>query len=134
MYYGESGLSWSEEASNDLTNASSPRRRALDVSSRPGFATALISDCSDHVSRLDYIRELGKHVPVDLYGKCSGVKCPREGYSGSNDHCREWLARNYKFFLAFENSVCDGYVTEKLFATLRYDVVPVVLGGADYSR
>jgi alpha-1,3-fucosyltransferase len=35
--------------------------------------------------------------------------------------------------LAFENSLCTDYVTEKLFETLLYDIVPVVYGGVDYS-
>ncbi len=40
----------------------------------------------------------------------------------------------YSFYLSFENSVCDEYVTEKFFKYLDKEVVPVVLGGADYSR
>jgi hypothetical protein len=31
---------------------------------------------------------------------------------------------------SFENSVCDDYVTEKLFKILPFDVVPIVYGGA----
>lgn len=93
-----------------------------------GFATGLISDCSDNIKRIDYIKELQKYVDVDLFGKCSGIMCPDER------NCREWLAQNYKFFLAFENSVCDGYITEKFFGTLRYDILPVVLGAGDYTK
>lgn len=128
MYYGESGLSWSNEAAFD-TKQSSER---FSLRTRAGFAAALISDCSDHVRRIEYIRELGKYVPVDLYGACSGLKCPHDNEGG--DSCRKWLSSNYKFFLAFENSVCNGYITEKLFATLRYDILPVVLGGGEYTR
>ncbi|XP_025085508.1 alpha-(1,3)-fucosyltransferase C-like [Pomacea canaliculata] len=40
---------------------------------------------------------------------------------------------DYFFYLAFENSLCTDYVTEKAFLTLKYDVVPVVRGGANYS-
>merc|ERR1712032_531008 len=39
-----------------------------------------------------------------------------------------------KFFLAFENSICTDYVTEKFFRTLSRLIVPVVLGGANYTR
>jgi hypothetical protein len=39
----------------------------------------------------------------------------------------------YKFVLAFENSVCEGYVTEKLYNNLKLNVVPVVFGGSNYS-
>lgn len=42
------------------------------------------------------------------------------------------LKKDYKFFLAFENSFCPDYVTEKLFKPLHYDTVPIVMG-ASYS-
>ena len=43
------------------------------------------------------------------------------------------MSATFKFYLAFENSLCDDYITEKFFTTLRYNMVPVVLGGGDYS-
>lgn len=44
------------------------------------------------------------------------------------------LERDYKFYLAFENSVCVDYVTEKFWNALAFNVLPVVLGGADYQH
>ena len=44
------------------------------------------------------------------------------------------LEKKYKFYLAFENSICIDYVTEKLWKVLPYDVIPVVLGGANYTK
>ncbi|CAG5117371.1 unnamed protein product, partial [Candidula unifasciata] len=40
------------------------------------------------------------------------------------------------FLLAFENSFCQDYVTEKFFRTFMDDfpVIPVVRGGTDYQR
>ena len=37
------------------------------------------------------------------------------------------------FYLAFENSICTDYVTEKFYGTLEMDIVPIVRGGANYS-
>ena len=34
----------------------------------------------------------------------------------------------YKFYFAFENSLCDDYITEKFFNMLKHNIVPVVLG------
>ena len=44
------------------------------------------------------------------------------------------LDRDYKFYLSFENGACDEYVTEKVWRILEIHVVPVVLGGANYSK
>ena len=46
----------------------------------------------------------------------------------------EMVERDYKFYFAFENSICDDYVTEKLWRALRMNIVPVVLGGYNYSE
>lgn len=43
--------------------------------------------------------------------------------------------RTYKFYLAFENGFCEDYVTEKYWEqALEHDLVPVLMGGADYSE
>jgi hypothetical protein len=44
------------------------------------------------------------------------------------------VARQYKFYLAFENSLCRDYVTEKFFRFLHRDVIAIALGAADYSE
>ena len=41
---------------------------------------------------------------------------------------------DYKFYLSFENSLCRDYVTEKLWRILQINVVPIVLGSANYSE
>ena len=44
------------------------------------------------------------------------------------------MSTTYKFYLSFENSLCVDYITEKLWRILYFNVVPVVLGAADYSQ
>ena len=39
----------------------------------------------------------------------------------------------YKYYLSFENSVCLGYVSEKVRKAYIAHSVPIVLGGADYD-
>ena len=41
---------------------------------------------------------------------------------------------SFQFYLAFENSLCTDYVTEKFFKILQRRIVPIVIGGADYSK
>ena len=82
--------------------------------------------------RLELIKRLGKYVQVDLYGPCKFnpklESCPR-----FSDKCRTLRSR-YKFYFAVENCVCEDYITEKYWDTLRNGLVPVVFGGANYSR
>ena len=94
---------------------------------KKNLAAALISNCRASSKRLEFINELKKYMNVDVYGKCGSHLCP------SNTNCREFINRKYKFFFAFENSMCQDYVTEKFFQTLNYDIVPVVLGLGNYS-
>jgi Glycosyltransferase family 10 (fucosyltransferase) C-term len=70
-----------------------------------------VSNCNDRNGRLNYARELSKHISVDIYGKCGTKTCPRSTESS----CFELLKEDYKFYLAFENSNCKDYITEKLF-------------------
>lgn len=44
------------------------------------------------------------------------------------------LETTYKYYLSFENSICTDYVTEKLFKVMQYNIVPIVMGGANYSQ
>ncbi|GIY74282.1 glycoprotein 3-alpha-L-fucosyltransferase A [Caerostris extrusa] len=75
-----------------------------------------------------------KHIPVDIFGKCGAVhKCPRT----SAGRCFHMLNKEYKFYLAFENSNCKDYITEKFFINgLGHDVIPIVMGARpeDYAR
>ena len=40
----------------------------------------------------------------------------------------------FRFYLSFENAICNDYVTEKIFNALRLNTIPVVLGGANYTK
>ncbi|KAL0870306.1 hypothetical protein ABMA27_005328 [Loxostege sticticalis] len=67
---------------------------------------------------------------VDVYGGCGILKCPRE----RRLECFDIIRRDYYFYLSFENSFGQDYVTEKLLNALNNDAVPIVFGSADYSR
>ena len=173
----------------------------------------VVSNCETNSRREEYVRELQKHIPVDIFGKCGPNKCPGAKVSsgGVSGECGRLLEREYMFqdvtnirifeyirifsntniplyhiciiffdtnifaysfvlfflykyirifirivfgykyirifvcienlysshpdmfYLAFENSKCDDYVTEKFFATAKMDIVPIVMGGSNYS-
>jgi len=71
----------------------------------------LVSNCSPKNNRLDYARELAKYIDVDIYGSCGTLTCNRTG----PESCHNRLVKYYRFFLAFENSNCKDYITEKLY-------------------
>lgn len=101
---------------------------------RRKLAVAFISHCKTTSKREDYINILKKYIPIDVIGICGEVDrtCPKE--TGAKTECFKRKQYEYKFVIAFENSICRDYITEKVFVWLAYDIVPVVMGGGSYSR
>jgi alpha-1,3-fucosyltransferase len=70
---------------------------------------------------------------VDIYGGCGDKVCPKgEGFV-STPECYDNVEQNYKFYLSFENSVCEDYVTEKYYNVMERNILPVTYNGANMS-
>ncbi|XP_053389531.1 glycoprotein 3-alpha-L-fucosyltransferase A-like [Mercenaria mercenaria] len=111
-----------------ITNKSSKVSRSEVVLMRSKNRTALMimSHCNTPANRLRYVNQLKKFIDVDILGECgTSWSC---GILYKHDNCFEILNR-YKFFLAFENSFCNNYFTEKVFDNFDYDTVLVTRGG-----
>ena len=85
----------------------------------------VVSHCNSPSGRDHYVEKMKESITVDVYGHCGSLELDR----GSE---AETLSK-YKFYLAFENSKCPSYVTEKLYKVLNQNLsqippVPVVLG------
>ncbi|XP_078036874.1 glycoprotein 3-alpha-L-fucosyltransferase A [Augochlora pura] len=92
-----------------------------------------VSNCHPRNQRMLYAKELSKHIQVDIYGTCGTLRCPRSQAQA----CFDMLDDDYKFYLAFENSNCKDYITEKFFVNgLGHNVLPIVMGAhpTDYAR
>ncbi|XP_076817782.1 alpha-(1,3)-fucosyltransferase 7-like [Clavelina lepadiformis] len=81
-----------------------------------------VSNCYPSIRR-QYITELSKYIPIDIYGRCSGKPLCRE------PECFAKILSKYKFYFAFENSKCKDYISEKFWEkALGSRAVPVVMG------
>ncbi|XP_013400807.1 alpha-(1,3)-fucosyltransferase C [Lingula anatina] len=98
--------------------------RAKNKKKRPPVGW-LVSHCDTPSHREVYVRELQKYIDVEILGKC-GKKCPTG--------CFRYINETHKFYLAFENSLAEDYVTEKFFRSVNMDVVLVTRGGANYAN
>ncbi|XP_064599812.1 alpha-(1,3)-fucosyltransferase C-like [Liolophura sinensis] len=87
-----------------------------------------VGSCKSHSKREAYVERLKRVVPVDTFGECGDHECD------DAEGCLEMVGKSYKFYLSFESSLCEGYVTEDFFQHAKLDVVPIVRGGANYSN
>jgi hypothetical protein len=71
-----------------------------------------------------FLQKLQQHLEVDIWGSCGNDNmCPFNNYT----QCLIRMGETYKFYLALENSICNDYVTEKFWARLKHNVIPIVL-------
>ena len=90
----------------------------------------IVSHCDTVNYREKYVEVLQNYISVNIFGMCNQRPCPR----GTVDDCHKVQSSTHKFYLAFENSNCRDYITEKLWKTFSFPVVPIVMGGGNYMR
>uniref|UniRef100_A0A1B0CEU6 Fucosyltransferase n=1 Tax=Lutzomyia longipalpis TaxID=7200 RepID=A0A1B0CEU6_LUTLO len=98
------------------------------IADKSKFSAWLKSQCTDKSMRIDFMSILENYIEIDIYGECGRLDCP-----GTQDECLEMVERDYFFIFIAENSICKDFITEALFSAMRYYIVPVVYGGANYG-
>ena len=63
--------------------------------------------------RMAFAETLKKYIKVDVFGRCSGKFGQQKG-CGNLTAC----LKTFKFYLAFENALCEDYITEKYWGRL----------------
>lgn len=121
----------------DIKDMESTKPEIMDLVRNKSIAAAwIVSNCYTTTERRPFVYELQRQLEkyghtVDIYGECGGMECP----TGERmKECYDKIETDYYFYLAFENSFCEDYVTEKILHGLNHYAVPVVLGGANYTR
>ena len=115
------------------------------------LAVSVISSHFDQSRRAALVTALKREMPVDSYGtirrnllrrlldRCSPMnkianRSLKDTKIGSGPSAKHTLIARYKFTLAFENSICTDYVTEKFFDPLLVGSVPVYLGAPNVEE
>lgn len=109
-------------------------KRYSEIFSQKDNVTAavwLVSHCVTASRRENFVGQLQQFVNVDIIGRCTSSRqsCPRNAAD-----CDENIVRSYKFYLAFENSLCKDYITEKAFHWYNKDIILVTRGALEYSK
>jgi len=62
------------------------------------------------------IAKLNKYIHIAYYGRCGNLAWPSDCGKDGNKRCDKLeVMQKHAIYLAFENSVTEDYVTEKLY-------------------
>ncbi|XP_046569707.1 3-galactosyl-N-acetylglucosaminide 4-alpha-L-fucosyltransferase FUT3-like [Haliotis rubra] len=92
-----------------------------------------VGNCKSGSKREEYVNELKKYIPIDIFGRCGR---PQLYCTAGSEWDEDKCFKQYKFYLAFESNFCKDYVTEKFFKTFQRGrrIIPVVRGNGDYAK
>lgn len=106
--------------------------RRIDPGEKKNKICMLISSGVNQSKREEYIAELMQYTDIDSYGRLynnSTMPGPDRGWESKIE-----LYGQYKFVIAFENTVFEDYVTEKLYDPLIAGSVPIYLGAPNVNE
>lgn len=95
---------------------------------KTGTALWIALECKRPSKREVLVEKLKKYVPIDIAGNCGNISCWGYPY-----RCIDYNT-TYKFYLAFENSLCQDYLTEKTFKVMDDYIIPVIYSGVELTR
>lgn len=98
---------------------------------RRKFCSAFMSSRWDASERQSLLEELAQCMEVHSYGR---ILRNRKLWFDRGERSKIRALRQYRYTLAFENSVAVDYVTEKFYQPLSTGTIPVYLGAPNISE
>ncbi|KAI0217036.1 Alpha-(1,3)-fucosyltransferase C, partial [Lamellibrachia satsuma] len=120
-------------SNSEITVKLAAYRRINFAAGKKHVAAWFTSNCNAQSKRQVYVTNLMKYLDIHVYGICGGTySCPK----GDATRCLEIVNKDYKFMFAFENSLCEDYVTEKVWQIMQMqlNVILVVMGNSKYQE
>lgn len=120
----------------DVNKMNSTHHSIIDrLQTKKTAAAWFVTNCGASSERLNYVQILSEaltsyNLEIDIYGGCGYLYCDRT----NPDNCTSKVETDYYFYLSFENSLSEDYVTEKLLTALNHYAVPIVLAAGNYTR
>ena len=94
---------------------------------RHNGGVTMISNCIDDARRYKIIEILKNYINIEVLGRCGDDK-------NMDYESRNKVLNDYKFYLAFENSDCKNYVSEKYWRSLERHQIPIVAWKNNMTR
>ena len=89
----------------------------------------IVSHCRTQSKREKYVDILKQYVNIDVLGRCGRKWDCGKVYNHEAGDCFSILNSTYRYYLAFENSLCSEYITEKFYENYKYDIIQVSRAG-----
>ncbi|VDO18816.1 unnamed protein product [Heligmosomoides polygyrus] len=93
-------------------------------------ALIFVSNCATPSKREQLIKQLGQYTELTVRGGCEarlsfGNKTRK--FMCKADCSDDGLIATHRFYISFENSLCNDYITEKFFLRISQKLVPIVV-------
>lgn len=118
---------WEIYSSFNLSTTLAP----VQNTTKPRAVAWIMNKCGTRINRMEYVKQLKQELKVlnhslDIYG------CGNLMYEPGD--VNEIIRRNYYFYLVYEDSLSEDYVTTEILKAYNNHVLPIVISGADLSR
>ena len=96
----------------------------------------MVSNCKTPSKREEFVKLMKRNsnakLQFNILGACGKQKCSKSKFQ----ECLRKFMKSNDFYLAFENSLCKDYITEKVMNIYAHnlDIVPVVRGPSEQNN